>query len=77
MPEDVTKASTLTAEACEVHTRKDEPLTKTEYAELLNELDDAVWEVVNAHHLEGPHEFEEFRDALTGTDEVGELAEAE
>ena len=62
---------------CEACTSDDEPLTAAEYGEYLAEIDDTVWEVVDDHHLEGSYEFEDFRDALEFTYEVGELAEEE
>ncbi|HWF18642.1 MAG TPA: 4a-hydroxytetrahydrobiopterin dehydratase [Verrucomicrobiae bacterium] len=33
------------------------------------------WEVVDEHHLEREYKFKNFRDALTFTNKVGELAE--
>lgn len=33
------------------------------------------WRVVNEHHLEREYKFKNFRDALTFTNKVGELAE--
>lgn len=70
-------AQQLADQACEACTSEDEPLSEEEYAEYLDELDDEVWEVVDEHHLEGAYEFEDFRDALEFTYEVGELAEEE
>lgn len=35
------------------------------------------WSVVDSHHLEKEYEFPDFRSALTFTNRVGELAEAE
>ena len=70
-------ASSLADEACEACTSEDEPLTEAEYAEYLTEIDDDVWEVVNDHHLEAEYPFEDFRDALEFTYEIGELAEEE
>jgi 4a-hydroxytetrahydrobiopterin dehydratase len=64
-------ASSLADEECEACTSEDEPLTETEYADYLTEIDDDVWEVVDGHH------FEDFRDALEFTYEIGELAERE
>lgn len=34
------------------------------------------WKVVNEHHLEKEFKFKDFREALTFTNRVGELAEA-
>jgi 4a-hydroxytetrahydrobiopterin dehydratase len=70
-------ASALAEEPCEACTSEDEPLTEPEYADYLAELDDEVWEVVDEHHLEGSYPFEDFRDALEFTYEIGELAEQE
>ncbi len=62
---------------CEACTSEDEPLTEAEYADYLSEIDSSVWTVVDDHHLEGTYEFEDFRDALEFTVEIGELAEDE
>src|SRR6478752_2146473 len=35
------------------------------------------WQVVNGHQLEKEYKFKNFRDALTFTNKVGELAEAQ
>ncbi|WP_458207542.1 4a-hydroxytetrahydrobiopterin dehydratase [Haladaptatus sp. NG-SE-30] len=70
-------ATALADHACEACTSEDEPLAKTEYADYLTELDDDVWKVVDDHHLDGTFEFDDFRDALEFTYEVGELAEEE
>ena len=67
----------LADQECEACTSEDEPLTEVEYAEYLEEIDGGVWSVVNEHHLEGTYTFEDFRDALEFTYEVGELAEEE
>ena len=67
----------LADEPCEACTSEDEPLTAEEYADYLADLDGSVWEVIENHHLEGTYEFEDFRDALEFTYEVGELAEEE
>ena len=69
-------ASQLADEACEACTSEDEPLTETEYEEYLEAVSDA-WTVVDDHHLDGTYAFEDFRDALEFTYEIGELAEAE
>jgi len=63
-------------EPCEACTSDADPLTEAEYADYLAELDDG-WTVVDGHHLEGTYHFEDFRDALEFTYEIGELAEAE
>lgn len=70
-------ASALADQECEACTSADEPLDESDYAEYLEELDDDVWTVIDEHHLEGAYEFEDFRDALEFTYEVGELAEEE
>ena len=67
----------LADEPCEACTSEDEPLSAAEYADYLADLDESVWEVIDDHHLEGTYEFEDFRDALEFTYEVGELAEEE
>jgi len=69
--------SELANEACEACTSEDEPLVENEYAEYRDELRDDVWEVVDDHHLEATYNFEDFRDALEFTYEIGELAEEE
>ena len=70
-------SSALADQECVACTSEDEPLTEREYADYFAELDDGVWQVIDDHHLEGTYEFEDFRDALEFTYEVGELAEAE
>jgi len=70
-------SQSLADQECEACTSGDEPLTESEYAEYLTEIDGDVWEVVDEHHLVGSYEFENFRDALEFTYEVGELAEEE
>lgn len=67
----------LADQECEACTSEDEPLESDEYADYLAEIRDDVWEVVDDHHLEGTYAFEDFRDALEFTYEVGELAEEE
>ncbi|PSP83992.1 pterin-4-alpha-carbinolamine dehydratase [Halobacteriales archaeon QS_1_68_17] len=69
--------ATLADEPCEACTSDDEPLGPDEYADYLDELDGDVWTVVDDHHLEGTYEFDDFRDALEFTYEIGELAEEE
>ena len=70
-------APALAEQECEACTSDDEPLNEAEYTEYLDELNADMWEVVDEHHLEGTYEFEDFRDALEFTYEVGELAEEE
>ena len=62
---------------CEACTSDDEPLAGAELDELHERVDTGVWEVVDEHHLEGTYDFEDFRDALEFTYEIGELAEEE
>ncbi len=70
-------ARALADHDCKACTSEDEPLTEEEYADYLDDLDHDVWEVVDDHHLDGSYEFEDFRDALEFTYEIGELAEEE
>ena len=67
----------LADQECVACTSEDEPLTPEGYGPLLEELDGDVWRVVDDHHLEGTFPFDDFRDALDFTVEVGELAEEE
>lgn len=69
--------SELADEPCEACTSDDEPLSESDYGVYLDEIDTGVWDVIDDHHLEGSYEFEDFRDALEFTYEVGELAEEE
>lgn len=62
---------------CTACTSDDDPLTGDALKDLLDGIDTDVWDVVEEHHLEGTYEFEDFRDALEFTYEVGELAEEE
>ena len=50
------------------------PLEGEDLVRLQNELGGG-WEVVSEHHLEKMYRFPNFRDALTFTNQVGELAE--
>lgn len=68
---------TLADQPCEACTSDDEPLVGDELDSLHERIDTDVWEVVDEHHLEGSYEFEDFRDALEFTYEIGELAEEE
>lgn len=70
-------ATNLADHECEACTSEDEPLTEAEYRQYLEDVDGDVWNVVDDHHLDGTYEFEDFREALDFTIEVGELAEAE
>jgi len=67
----------LADQECEACTSEDEPLTGDDLRELYEQVDADVWAVVDDHHLEGTYGFEDFRDALEFTYEVGELAEEE
>ena len=69
--------SELADRECTACTSDDDPLVGAELTELYEELETDVWEVVDDHHLEGTYAFEDFRDALEFTYEVGELAEDE
>ncbi|MBZ6494710.1 4a-hydroxytetrahydrobiopterin dehydratase [Natrinema longum] len=69
--------SALADQECEACTSEDDPLEPEEYADYRAEIRDDVWTVVDDHHLEGTYAFEDFRDALEFTYEVGELAEEE
>ena len=72
-----TRMSALADQECVACTSEDDPLTGEELEEYYEQIDTDVWEVVDEHHLEGTYEFEDFRDALEFTKEVGELAEEE
>ena len=52
------------------------PLKGQELARLAGELKEG-WRVVDEHHLEKQFKFKNFREALTFTNKVGELAEAQ
>lgn len=52
------------------------PLQPADVARLLPDID-REWRVVDGHHLERHFAFGDFRQALTFTNLVGELAEAE
>ncbi|WP_248895184.1 4a-hydroxytetrahydrobiopterin dehydratase [Haloplanus halobius] len=69
--------SSLADDPCEACTSDDEPLTNGEYASYLDDLRGDVWSVVDDHHLHGEYDFDDFRDALEFTYEIGELAEEE
>lgn len=62
---------------CIACTSEEDPLTGDDLMELYEQVDTDTWEVVNNHHLKGTYEFDDFRDALEFTKEVGELAEEE
>ena len=67
----------LADQKCEACTSDEDPLEGDQLRELHEQVDTGVWDVVDEHHLEGTYEFEDFRDALEFTYEVGELAEEE
>ena len=69
--------SALADEPCEACTSDDEPLTAEGYAAFLTELDGAVWEVVDEHHLRGSYDFDDFGAALGFAVEVGTVADRE
>ncbi len=50
------------------------PLMVDELTRLAGQLN-GDWRVVNEHHLEREYKFKNFREALTFTNQVGELAE--
>jgi 4a-hydroxytetrahydrobiopterin dehydratase len=52
------------------------PLKGNDLARLGKELRPG-WQVVNEHHLEREFKFKDFRDALSFTNKVGELAEVQ
>jgi 4a-hydroxytetrahydrobiopterin dehydratase len=52
------------------------PLKGAELEALLREVDNG-WQVIDEHHLEKEYRFKNFREALTFTIRVGELAEAQ
>ena len=52
------------------------PLTGRELSELLDKMGRG-WRVVDEHHLEKEYRFKDFRTALTFTNRIGELAEAQ
>ncbi len=70
-------SESLADQECVACNSDDDPLTRAEYGAYLDEVDGDVWTVVDDHHLEGTYEFEDFREALDFTIEIGELAEEE
>ena len=52
------------------------PLKGRELTEFLDRLEEG-WRVVDEHHLEKEYRFKDFRTALTFTNRVGALAEAQ
>ena len=67
----------LAERECVACTSDDDPLKGDDLNRLYEKIDTDVWDVIDEHHLEGTYEFENFRDALEFTKEVGELAEEE
>lgn len=67
----------LAERECTACTSDDDPLEGEALDELYEGIDSDVWEIVDEHHLEGTYAFDDFRDALEFTKEVGELAEEE
>lgn len=70
-------ADSLAERECTACTSDDEPLSGDELTELYEQLDSAVWDIVDEHHLDGTFAFDDFRAALDFTIEIGELAEKE
>jgi 4a-hydroxytetrahydrobiopterin dehydratase len=70
-------ASQLADRECVACTSDADPLEGDELEALYEQLETDIWDVVDEHHLEGTYEFDDFRDALEFTEEVGELAEEE
>ena len=52
------------------------PLKGKDLAQLHSELKPG-WQIINEHHLEREFKFKDFREALSFTNRVGELAEAQ
>ena len=70
-------SQSLAQQECKACNSDDDPLMEPEYREYLAEIDESVWQVIDDHHLEGTYEFEDFREALDFTVEIGEIAEEE
>ena len=70
-------ASELADEPVDTDATDDQPLTESEYETYLPEINDEVWDVIDGHHLDATYTFDDFRDALEFTYEIGELAEEE
>lgn len=69
--------SDLADQSCEPCSGDADPLESDRIAELYANLSADNWDVVEDHHLEGSFGFDDFRDALEFTTDVGELAEEE
>ena len=52
------------------------PLTETEIAPLLEQINSA-WQVIDNHHLEREYRLKNFAEALSFTNQVGDIAETE
>jgi 4a-hydroxytetrahydrobiopterin dehydratase len=66
--------SELTAKSCVACERGTQPLQGQDLTALQRQLGRG-WKVVEGHHLEREFKFEDFRQALSFTNRVGELAE--
>lgn len=69
-------AEGLSSKHC-VPCRGDTPPLRGEAIRALQRELDPTWSAIDEHHLERTFRFRNFRDALTFTNGVGELAEAE
>ena len=69
-------ASELAAKQCVPCRGGVPPLKGAELQKLLSKLGGS-WQVVKEHHLEKEYAFKNFREALTFTNAVGEIAERE
>jgi len=66
----------LAKKKCTACEGEESPLTTEDGLHLLTELGNA-WKIVNDHHLEKDYLFEDFKEALAFTNQVGEIAETE
>lgn len=66
----------LKLKSCKACNEASETLTADKAAELKRQLNPA-WAVIKNHHLERAFKFKDFKQALSFTNKVGELAEAE
>jgi 4a-hydroxytetrahydrobiopterin dehydratase len=64
----------LASRDCKTFEGGEPPLGQAEQKELADQLAPG-WRIVEGHHLEKEYEFEDFREALDFTNEVGEIAE--
>lgn len=67
--------STLAKKQCVPCTIGVPPLSTEEQLALLEKLGDD-WRIIAGHHLEREYRFQDFKQALAFTNQVGELAEA-